>query len=226
MKKILILLVLMGSSGNLFAQCKEMFDFQEGTSWQWTNYNKKGKYLGKSMQKVDKYKTLNNGFEVTLTVVSSDKKGEQMPPVSMDMSCKDGVVYFDMKKFIPDEYFKEGDVDLQVSGENLEMPTNMEVGDYLRDASVKMALTSGGSTMGLNMAVDIYDRKVAGEETLKTPAGEFNCLIITQSIKTKDIVTVQMDTKEWYAQGVGMVKSESYRKGKLVGYSILTEFSQ
>lgn len=223
MKKIAIFIVFAVFAGSIsFAQCNEMFDFQEGTSWQWSNYDKKGKPLGKSMQKIEKFNKISGGFEVTISVVQSDKKGEQTEPVSMDMACRDGVVYFDMKKFVPDEYLKDEDeeVSITITGDNLEMPTNMKVGDYLRDASVTMDLSA------IKMTVEIFNRKVEGEEILHTPAGEFDCLIISQTIKTKAIISMQMETKEWYAQGTGMVKSETYKKGKLMGYTILTQFSK
>jgi hypothetical protein len=229
MKKLLILSALALFIANTsFAQCNEMFDYQEGTSWQWSNYDKKGKLLGKSMQKIEKFAKTSNGFEVTISMVQADKKGEQTEPVSMDMACKDGVVYFDMKKFIPDEYLQddEGEVSVEVTGDNLEMPTNLKTGDYLKDASVTMNLGGSGSPMALNMTVEIFNRKVDGEEVLHTPAGEFDCFIISQSIKTKAVISMQMESKEWYSQGTGMIKSESYRKGKMIGYNILTQFSK
>jgi hypothetical protein len=229
MRKLLTLLIFMLFVGaESFAQCNEMFDYQEGTSWQWTNYDKKGKFMGKSMQKIEELNKLSNGFEVTISMVQSDKKGEQVGPFSMDMACKDGVVYFDMKKFVPDEYLNdsEGEATVEVNGDNLEMPINMKAGDYLKDASVSMKIGGSGSPMAINMTVDIFDRKVESEEKLNTPAGEFDCFVITQSMKTKMMISMQMESKEWYSPGIGMVKSESYKKGKLKSYAILTQFSK
>ncbi len=80
--------------------------------------------------------------------------------------------------------------------------------------------------MGIKMTVNITDRKVGKEEVLHTPAGEFNCFIITQTISTKSIVSMEVNSKEWYSEGTGMIKSETYRKGKMMGYSILTQFSK
>ena len=229
MKKLLALLAfVLLTEGPSFAQCNEMFDYQEGTSWQWTNYDKKGKFMGKSMQKIEELNKLSNGFEVTISLVQSDKDGEQVGPFSMDMACKDGVVYFDMKKFVPDEYLNdpEGEATVEVNGDNLEMPINMKAGDYLKDASVSMKIGGSGSPMGINMTVDIFNRKVEAEEKLSTPAGEFDCFVITQSMKTKMMISMQMESKEWYSPGIGMVKSESYKKGKLMSYAILTQFSK
>lgn len=229
MKKVLIFIVFVLFAGSTsLAQCNEMFDFQEGTSWQWTNYDKKGKFMGKSMQKIDALNKLSNGFEVTISVVQSDKNGEQVGPFSMDMACKDGVVYFDMKKFIPDEYLEdpESEATVEVTGDNLEMPINMKAGDYLKDAAVSMKIGGAGSPTAINMTVEIFDRKVVAEENLNTPAGEFDCFVITQTMKTKMMISFQMESKEWYSPGIGMVKSETYKKGKLMGYNILTQFSK
>jgi hypothetical protein len=227
MKKVLIFTVVAVFSGSTsFAQCNAMFDFQEGTSWQWTNYDKKGKFMGKSMQKIEEFDNIDNGFEVTLSVVYSYRNGEQSEPVSMEMACKDGVVYFDMKKFLPVEHYEDGDISVTVTGDNLEMPTDLKVGDYLRDASVTMDLMGGGAPTDVNLTIDIFNRMVEGEEILHTPVGEFNCFIISQSIKSKIVNSGQIDSREWYSQGTGMIKSETYRKGKIMGYSILTQFSK
>ena len=229
MKKILFILFLATYLAPVaLAQCDKLFDYKEGTSWEWSYYDKKGKFSSKTIQKVEEYKDLSNGFAVTLSVVNSDNKGEQMPPQSLDMTCKDGTIYFDMKKFVPDDYLKDSEegMAIDIKGENLEMPITMKPGDVLKDASVTMKIGSGDSPVNINMTVSIYDRKVEGEETLNTPAGEFDCSIISQTIKTKTIVSIEMGSKEWYSPGVGVIKSESYRKGKMTGYSILTKFKK
>jgi hypothetical protein len=230
MKQLLIILFLVViKTTTSFAQCNEMFDYKKGTIWEWTHYDKKGKFSAKSIQKVEEYEALNNGFAVTLSVINSDKKGEQTtPPQSLKMTCKDGVVYFDMNKFVPEEYQNEenGGMNMAVEGDNLEMPINMKPGDVLKDASVTMKMGASDSPMNMKMTLHIFDRKVEGKETLTTPAGKFDCTIISQSIKTKAIVSIQVDSKEWYCPGIGSIKSESYRKGKMTGYSILTKFTK
>ena len=41
------------------------------------------------------------------------------------------------------------------------------------------------------------------------------------------IMNIEGSSKEWYAEGVGVVRSESYNKnGKLTGYSELTKFEK
>lgn len=227
-KNISILLVLTLISGNLFAQCDKLFDYKEGTTWEWTNYNKKGKEESKSIQKVLNINSTSEGLVVAIstTIITSD--GEEFPPMEMDMICKDGVISYDMKKFVPDEYLKdeESETEITIEGTNLEMPADMKAGDVLKDASVRMNIGGASAPIPINMTVDIINRKVESEESLNTPAGDFNCFVITQTTKTKLMMSFSIDSKEWYSPGIGMVKSETYKKGKLQNYSLLTAFDK
>jgi len=72
----------------------------------------------------------------------------------------------------------------------------------------------------------VKNRQVGNRETLTTPAGKFDCIKIKQDVVTKTGFTVTIETVQWYAEGVGVVKSESYRKDKLIGYSELTKLEK
>ena len=78
------------------------------------------------------------------------------------------------------------------------------------------------------MNIIITDREVVGKETLTTPAGTFECFVISQSNVSKGMTgTIKRTSKQWIAAGVGVVKTEDYKKnGKLDGYSLLTSFSK
>jgi len=115
------------------------------------------------------------------------------------------------------------DMEMSVEGGSLEMPSGMKAGDMLKDGDMKMAFSSGGMNV-MNMAVTITNRKVEAVESLTTPAGTFDCYKISYDIATKMMgINVKMKGVEWYAKGVGMVKSESYNKdAKLQGSTLLT----
>jgi hypothetical protein len=87
---------------------------------------------------------------------------------------------------------------------------------------------SAGPLSNIRMNVEITDRKVLGKETMQTSAGSFPCLILSQRVKSKIMMfNVEATSKEWYAEGVGMVRSESYdKKGKLTSYSVLTALTK
>jgi hypothetical protein len=113
-------------------------------------------------------------------------------------------------------------MEMSVEGGNLEMPSSMKAGDLLKDGDLKMSFSSGGVTV-MNMSVSITNRKVEAVESLTTPAGTFECYKISYDIATKMMISVKMKGIEWYAKGVGLVKSETYGKdGKLQGSTLLT----
>ena len=51
-----------------------------------------------------------------------------------------------------------------------------------------------------------------GFERLKTPAGEFDCIKLTYTMKANMLLffSETVNITEWYAQGIGLVKSEEY----------------
>jgi hypothetical protein len=226
MKKLTALLSIMLFSGGIsWSQCNDYYDFKEGTTWEFVNYNAKGKLLGKSSQVVTGYETTSDGYRATVEVVSEDKKGEKIGPMELTWECKNGVMLFDMKKFFPQEQMAEmEDMEISVSGENLEFPSGLSIGDDLEDAEVVMTMGSEG--MGLHMTVNITNRFVEGKESVTTESGTYDCLKISSTITTKMIIKIEMQSIEWVAPGVGLVRSESFRKGKLTGYTELTAHSR
>ncbi len=222
-RTIFIFLASMVSYSGLKAQCDEFPPLKEGTFWEWTIYDKKGKEAGKTMQEVIAYNKTADGYELTLNVQHQDKKDEKCPPMEMTMTCRNGAIYMDMKNFVPAEYLsgEEGEATIKVEGDNLSYPVDMKAGDLLPDASIKVSLNEM-----MNMTINIRNRKVEGQETITTPAGTFDCYVISQTSETKMVVTISIDSKDWYVPGIGSVKSESYKKGKLQSYSLLTRFEK
>ncbi len=78
---------------------------------------------------------------------------------------------------------------------------------------------------GMEMGIFPYEEQmVTGVimESKTVPAGTFDCIVVDQTLKMKTILEMTMTSKDWFADGIGMVRSESYRKGKLDSYSELT----
>ena len=114
--------------------------------------------------------------------------------------------------------------EMKIDGTNLQLPDNLTSGQSLEDADINLRIDA--SPLQMNFKISIIDRKVLSEEKVKTEAGEFQCFKISQEISMKTLGSVEMSSIEWYAKGVGMVKSESYnKKGKLKAYSLLTAYS-
>lgn len=226
MKKLLLVLFLSVVASYSFAQCNAYYVIKKGTSWTISNFNAKGKLQGKTIQKVTEYKGTSNGFEATIDITSVDDKGEQYLAGSTTLICEDGVIYFDLEDMLPDEAMKSIEsFDVSVDGTNLELPNNMEAGQSLKDAQLTMNVDA--TPLKMKFIVNVTERKVEAEESIKVPAGSFDCFKISQKIYTKTMVKVESSSTEWYAKGVGMVKSETYnKKGKMVGYSLLTAYTE
>ena len=81
--------------------------------------------------------------------------------------------------------------------------------------------------MNMKMTMKFLNRKVEGNETVSTPAGDFECYVITYDTEYKMGIKMTMSSKLWLSEGYGMVKQENYnKKGALIGSSVLTSFEK
>jgi len=226
MKKSTILLFILFSPILVSAQCNDYFVFDQGAEWTYENFDGKGKSTGINQQKVTAFQKTDNGFKATIHSTFSDKKGKNVVEGDLEMSCENGTLIIDMRKFIPEEQMKAfGSYEMKMESENLELPSRLTVGQTLKNGSIKM--TAVGSPIAMTMEVNITDRKVLGKETITTPAGSFECYKISSKSTTKTQMGIKMTfeftTTEWIAEKTGMVKSESLDKnGKSNGYTLLT----
>jgi hypothetical protein len=114
---------------------------------------------------------------------------------------------------------------MEITGTDIELPNELSVGQALSDANVAMKIDMGG--MSMNMKVDMINRKVEKQESVTTPAGTFNCYVIYTDNESKMMMVNQsFPSRLWLAEGVGMVKQESYKKnGDLMSRTELTSFN-
>jgi DUF3108-like len=230
MKTIFSFIVFVFLIHNGFAQtdCRPYLPTDKGTIWEITNYTSKGKETGKMVYElVDKAESGNN---ITFTVKNTtyDKKGEEVYSSTFDAKCVDGKFEFDMT------YKMDGaalqafqDMDIQVDASEFEIPSMDETpGTQLADGTLEIQV-GAGEGFGINMTVFITERLVEAKENITTPAGSFDCIVLSQKVSTKMLIRVNGSSKEWYSENIGMVRSESYnKKGKLLGYSELTRLEQ
>jgi hypothetical protein len=225
----LIILVALGTSAQAQYSCSKFYPFSEGAKSQLTLYDGKGRSSG-----MVEYQIMNiqdNGSSQTATMKTqlTDDKGKMVSGSEYEATCSDGVVSIDFKSLMRPEMMKaygDMDVDTEITGTNLDLPNNLSVGQSLPDAEINIQLSISG--MNMNMKTAITDRKVLAKETITTPAGTFDCFVLTQTMNLKSMAANQSRTsKQWVSEGVGVVKTEDYnRKGKLDGYSLLTSFSK
>lgn len=222
--KIILLLGAIILSLQTFGQgaCSAYYPFEEGTKFVVTSYNKKGKT--ESSVKYEVTKASNNVASLSAKVF--DDKNKEITQTGYDVTCDGETISIDFQSLLNPEILKQyKDMDMELTGSNIEFPTNLEVGQDLKDANMNMAIDLSG--MKMNIKLDMVDRKVISKESITTPAGTFDCFVLTYTTEMKMGVKQRFQIKEWVAKGVGMVRSEHYSKnGKLSGYSELTSFSK
>lgn len=201
-------------------ECSKYYPLKEGTKFQITNYDKNDKPVAV----IDYVVKESNGDSALIYYEMFDDKGELVLSSEYGMSCENDGISIDFNSLAAPgmmEQFQDMEIDL--SGTNLFLPNNLSVGQTLPDADLLMLVSM--APMNMKMTVKIYDRKVVGQETVTTPAGTFDCMILSQSTESKMGVKVSGSSQEWYAPDVGMVKQESYnKKGKKIASSVLTSF--
>lgn len=233
MKKVLFALFLPFMAINVYSQCDSYFNFKEGAEYEMEHYSGKEKITGKTLTQVLSIEDKGGVLTATIKGTMFDKKGEEQTSIDFEYMCEDGVLKMDLKKFIPQDMYGSGsDIKFEMEGDYLEIPKNLEVGQTLKDGMIegKMVMEDNPMMGNMTMTVKILNRKVESKESITTPAGTFSCFKITYDMESSTKVmgmntNVTMNSVDYLAEGVGVVRTESWdKKGKLSGYSILVGY--
>ncbi len=222
---IFILTIHLGYSQN---DCNPYVPITKGATWEITNYTAKGKATGKiAYELIDK---VENGNDITFKIktVTYDKKGIEVYSNIFEAKCIDGEFDFDMAfKMDGNALRAYENMDVQVDASKFEIPSfDVSSGTKLDDGTLDIKVGTSSVSM-FKMTVLVTDRIVEAIEEISTPAGRFNCIVLSQKVSTKMMIKVQGASKEWYAENIGLVRSESYnKKGKLMGYSVLSKLKK
>lgn len=225
MKKIILILVVILSGMVLKAQ-ETFFPTKEGTVLIYKLFDKKDKVT--SMLKYTiKHVTINgSNMDITYLCESIDPKDKLIFKEEISIHQRGETLYLDMSNFINKAAFQqEGEIpaNIEVTGNNMEIPLNPTPGDLLPDAHVAMALKMG--FINMKMTADLTNRKVETIEDLTVKGGTFKCYKFSSDISSVVMgIKVKAKSAEWYAKGIGTVKSESFDKdGKIQSRTELIE---
>jgi len=225
----ILLFALLLSQYRAIAQndCSIFYPFTEGSISEITSYDSKGKPAA-TMDYLVTAVTRSGDKEIaTISASIKDADGKSIADTTYDMSCDGEVISLDFKSMVNPQVFEQyKDMDVKMNGTNLEYPNNLSTGQTLPVASLQIQISMGG--IKINMDTTIKNRKVEGTENVTTPAGTFDCYVITYDSFVKAAgINQTTQGKQWISKGVGMVKQENYnKKGKISGSSMLTKFSK
>lgn len=230
-KTALYLFVLAFGMGLSTAQepCSKYYPMEEGTSFQYTMYDKKGKTEGTTDYKITNVSTDGGTTSATFEFKFVDNKGEEVFNSDYSISCSGDGIKIDYASLFPNQMMKQYEemgLEMDISGTDIQLPNDLSVGKELEDANVAIAMSMSGIKM--NVSVDQTNRKVEKKESITTAAGTFECYLITETTTSKTMGAAhEMNNKLWLAEGVGMIKQESYKKnGNLISSMELTKYDQ
>lgn len=223
-KGLLFVFTLMAVFAFGQTDCRSYVPTSKGDVWEVTNYSPKDKVTGKTKNELVSVVETDSSSIFTIKATSYDDKGEEVYVNTFTAECTDGVFKFDMEMTLNGTTMQAyKDMEVEVDGTEFEIPpTDTSYTGTLADGELNLKVSTNGMAI-MNMKVLVYDRKVDGIEQVTTTAGTFNCVKLSQKVRMKMVMNIEASSKEWYCEGVGMIRSESYnKKGKLTGYTVLT----
>ncbi len=220
---IFVLAVAMAASATHAQVCQEMFPQEEGTVLTYVNYDRKEKVTGSTETSLKDKKEIPGGMSVILSSVHKDDKGEKILENEVELECREGVIYFDARSLLdPNTMSAYESMEVEITGENPELPLDAAPGTSLKDGNVTATVSSGGMKI-MTIQVELTNRKVEAREEIETPAGTFDCIKYSYDTMTRaGFVKANFKGIDWYSPKYGTIRSESYNsKGKPAGSMVL-----
>lgn len=232
-KTVFILMALLSVGFAGMAQdgtqlCKAYFPLQEGTELTYENYDRKEKLTGTDYMKVKEVIELADKMTIKVHSWSKDKKGEEVYSSDFEYICENGVFKMSMESMMNGQMMEAyKDMEVTVTQTELEMPSDLKVGETLPDAEMTMEISSNGMKV-MTMNIFITDRKIEAKESITTPAGTFEAYKLAQNSRTKMMfLDKTFKSVDWFVPNVGSVRSENYSEsGKLESYRVLTNIKR
>lgn len=224
--KALFLFTAMFLIGMIAKSEEIFFPSKVGTILVYKTFDKKEKETNTVKYTITHLKTNGNNMDITYLCESTDSKDKLLFKEEITIHKVGDKLYFDMSNFLNKAAFQQnGEIpaNLEITGNNLEIPSNPSPGDVLPDANVVMALKMG--IISMKMSADVTNRKVESVEEITVKGGTFKCYKLTSDVNSS-AMGFKMQTKniEWYAKGIGVVRTESYdKKGNLQSHTDLIE---
>ncbi len=232
-RSILMAIVALISSTQIHSQsCSSYYSMEEGTRWVMESYSNLDELVSKSIKTVQESITsADGGLSGKMQGEVTDSKGQVIGVIDYQVKCQDGNYFVSMNSLLnPGQMNAYENMEVKIDGDFLELPSDLQPGMTLPDASVKIKMQKSGIEM-MSLAIQIFDRQVEKFETITTPAGTFKCAKIVYSTQSQMGQAIPINVKtsgaEWLSKGTGMIKSEQYDENQnLLSYSLLTEYNQ
>ena len=153
-----------------------------------------------------------------------DKRGEHITGGKLELGCTNRTTYLAPESIMTDLLDQYEDMEYTVTTtDRLAIPNNLQIGQTLPDASASINLNA--QVLEIHFDIILSNRKVVRREQIETPAGTYDCYVITYNNEMKGrLASRNYQCTDWIAEGIGMVKQETYKQnGRLMSKSVLNE---
>lgn len=212
------------------AEAQEIFfPSTVGVVLEYKNYDKKEKETGTTRYTITEVTKRGNDKDITYLMEKMDLNNAIEFENKMTVHIKDDMIYVDMGKIIKQAILKKkGEMPkgFKISGTDIVTPSNISAGDTLPNSQVDMTMKKG--ILKINVSMKITDRLVESVANKGVKAGNFEAYKMTSKMEVKAMgIKTNMQTTEWQARGIGMIRSESYDgKGKLESFTELVSIKR
>jgi hypothetical protein len=214
--------------------CDSYYMLSNNSEYELLNYDKKDNLTGKVQYKVT---AVNSTPAKTEAVVHSkifDDKGKMVSEGDFTVNCQNGIVSIDMRSMMNQDMMKAyPDMEVKMHGDFIDYPTTLTSGQKLKDVTYTIDVLDKNSGQALSSIImNITGRTVGSKENVAVPAGNYSGYKINQDmeVRTKamgvNMPASRLQTVEYFVPGLGMVRSETYRNGKLMSYSVLNKVAK
>jgi hypothetical protein len=207
--KLLLVTILVVIATGLNAE-NIFFPTKEGAVLTFVQKDGSGTITGYTRQTITKVEGSSDNMTISYVYESMDENKNVVVSVLCEMVVKDAMTIFDKKHVFIGQLKSSNEKIVDVTGTPLKFPNNLAVGQSISDAHLNMTLRKGIITV--HVTVDMTNGKCVATEIIKTPAGTFNSLKITQDIATAISIASTDHTHaiSWGTAGIGIVKSDTY----------------
>lgn len=231
MKKMLLAIVALLACHTMQAQ---YFCTTQGTELHYVNYNEAGQSL--SNETVTVYNVVKNASGESAQYLAKIVTNKTKNNTSYTLynwnydgnvtTCQEDLMYGPYIKSDSDPAKYDSKArqamaeELKLKGDNsFTIKKHASAGESIPDRTYSLI------TNMLKNEINISGAAYMGEEKVSTTAGKFDCIKISYLKRTKIVLkTETVRVTEWYAEGIGLVKSESYNtKGEPDGKTILVK---
>lgn len=231
MKKMLLAIVALLACHTMQAQ---YFCTTQGTELHYVNYDEAGQSL--SNETVTVYNVVKNASGESAQYLAKIVTNKTKNNTSYTLynwnydgnvtTCQEDLMYGPYIKSDSDSAKYDSKArqamaeELKLKGDNsFTIKKHASAGESIPDRTYSLI-----SNM-LKNEINISGAAYMGEEKVSTTAGKFDCIKISYLKRTKIVLkTETVRVTEWYAEGIGLVKSESYNtKGEPDGKTILVK---